>query len=41
MTSKKQYDKDKKIKDLYHSDPNITDPYSVFKEKIRKTKVNF
>ena len=38
MTSKKQYDKDKKIRDLYHSNPNITEPYSYFKAKLRKTK---
>ena len=38
MTSKKQYQKDKEIRDLYRSDTNTTDPYSVFKEKMRKVK---
>ena len=41
MTSKKHYDKDKRIKDLYHSDPNITEPYSDFKAKMRKAKNPF
>ena len=38
MTSKKQYQKDKEIRDLYRSDTNTTDSYSVFKEKMRKVK---
>lgn len=38
MTSKKQYQKDKEIRELYRSDQNTTDPYSVFKEKMKKIK---
>lgn len=41
MTSKKQYQKDKEIREMYRNDLNTTDPYSVFKEKIRKTKNPF
>ena len=41
MTNKKQYDYDKKIRDLYRSDPNTTEPYSEFKSKIKKAKNPF
>ncbi len=41
MTSKKQYQKDKEIRDLYRRDQNTTDPYSVFKEKMKKSKNPF
>lgn len=41
MTKKKQYDYDKKIKELYHSDNSITEPYSHFKERMKRVKSNF
>lgn len=41
MTRKKDYDYDKKIRELYRSDRNNTDSYSDFKAKMRKVKSKF
>ena len=41
MTKKKDYDYDKKIRELYRSDSNNTDSYSEFKAKMRKVKSKF
>lgn len=41
MTKKKDYDYDKKIRELYRNDTNTTDPYSEFKAKMRRTKNKF
>ena len=41
MTKKKDYDYDKKIRELYRADKNTTDSYSDFKSKMRKVKSKF
>jgi len=41
MTSKKQYQKDKEIRELYKHDTNTKDPYSEFKAKLRKVNKSF
>lgn len=41
LTKKKDYEYDKKIRELYRSDRNNTDSYSEFKEKMRKVKNKF
>lgn len=38
MTKKKQYQEDKKIRELYRSDNSLTEPYSHFKSRMRKVK---
>lgn len=38
MTKRKQYQDDKKIKELYHSDSSLTEPYSHFKSRMKKVK---
>lgn len=38
MTTKKQYQKDKEIRELYRHDNNTKDPYSEFKAKLKKVK---
>ena len=41
MTKKKDYDYDKKIRELYRHDKDCTDSYSEFKSKMRKVKSKF
>ena len=41
MTKKKDYDYDKKVRELYHADKNTTDSYSDFKAKMRRVKNKF
>lgn len=41
MTKKKQYDMEKKIRELYRADSNNTDTYSEFKSKLKKVKYGF
>ena len=39
--AKENYEYNKKISDLYRSDKNITEPFSEFKNRIKKTKNPF
>ena len=41
MTKKKDYEYDKKIRELYRSEHNNTDSYSDFKAKMKKVKNKF
>ena len=41
MTKKKDYDYDKKVRELYRADAGNTDSYSDFKAKMRKVKSKF
>ena len=41
MTKKKDYEYDKKIRDLYRHDNNNTDSYSDFKAKMKKVRNKF
>lgn len=41
MTKKKDYEYDKKIRELYRSEHSSTDSYSDFKAKMRKVKSKF
>lgn len=41
LTKKKQYEEDKKIREMYRSDSSLTEPYSHFKERMRKVKKAF
>ena len=41
MTSRKQYQKDKEIRELYRQDQNTKDPYSEFKSKLKKIRSGY